>query len=157
LNFANQILALGSVRNAHDHATAQITYGTLPVTRGGTGLNSYTTGYFLRASSGSALAQRSPAQVLADISASHTSHTHTAVNGLYLQRYTSSFVGVGSNRVVYISGFNSTNYCVSITPTSNPLGNLGEIYVLKYDGYFRVYNTGTSTASFDAIVTGAPA
>ena len=157
LNFANQILALGSVKNSHTHDTAQITSGTLPVSRGGTGLSSYTTGYFLRASSGSTLAQRSPAQVLADIGAAPAVHSHNVVNNLTMQRYESTFAGVGSNRYISISGFNSTNYSVTITPTSNPGGNLGEVYVLKYAGYFRVYNSGTSTASFNAIVIGSPA
>jgi len=81
-------------------------------------------------------------------------HTHDSVNGLKIARYESSFAGAGSYRTVYISGFNSTNYGVSITPTSNPGGNIGEYYVTKYSGYFEVRNSGTSQASFDAIVTG---
>jgi len=81
-------------------------------------------------------------------------HTHNSVNGLKIARYESSFAGAGSYRTVYISGFNSTNYGVSITPTSNPGGNIGEYFVTKYSGYFEVRNSGTSQASFDAIVTG---
>jgi len=157
LNFANQILALGSVKNSHTHAGSEITSGVVSAVNGGTGLSSYTIGNFLRANSTTTLAQRTPAQVLSDISASHTSHTHTAVNGLTMQRYASSFTGNTSNRIVYISGFNSTNYSVSITPTSDTSGNLGDVYAVKYDGYFRVYNTGTSVASFEAIVVGSPA
>ncbi len=52
------------------------TTGTLAANRGGTGLSSFTTGNFLRASGTSTLAQRTPAQVLGDISAAHVDHTH---------------------------------------------------------------------------------
>jgi len=60
---------------AHNHAAAAITSGTLPVDRGGTGIASYTVGNFVRASGATALEQRTPTQVLADISAAPLSHT----------------------------------------------------------------------------------
>jgi hypothetical protein len=155
--FANQILALGSVKNSHTHAASEITSGTLATARGGTGLSSFTSGSYFYASSSSTISQRTSAQVLSDIGAAPVSHTHDEIAGLTMRRYASTFAGAGSSRIVYISGFSSTNYSVSITPTSNPGGHLGEVYVSKSIGYFYVYNTGTSTVGFDASVIGTAA
>ena len=52
--------------------------GTVPVSQGGTGLTVYTAGNYVRAASANALEQRTPAQVLADIGAAASGHTHTA-------------------------------------------------------------------------------
>lgn len=54
---------------AHNHAATEITSGTLAVARGGTGIASYTAGNYIYASAATTLAQRTPAQVLSDISA----------------------------------------------------------------------------------------
>jgi len=81
-------------------------------------------------------------------------HTHTVVNGQKVARYSGSFAGTGSYREIATTGFSGTSYAVNITATSNGSGNTGDIYVLKYTNYFRVYNTGTGTGTFDAIVVG---
>lgn len=62
--------------------TLAITYsGTaLPVANGGTGITSYTTNNYIRASGATTLEQRTPAQVLSDIGAAASSHTHVAAN-----------------------------------------------------------------------------
>ena len=48
----------------HAHSAADITTGTLAVARGGTGISSYTTGRYLRASGTSSLEQRTPRRCL---------------------------------------------------------------------------------------------
>ena len=60
----------------HPHSAADITSGTVAVARGGTGISSFTTGNYIRSSGTSALEQRTPAQVLSDIGAAATAHTH---------------------------------------------------------------------------------
>lgn len=75
--WANNTLTAGMLPS-HTHAATDITSGTLPVARGGTGLASYTVGNFIYASGTTTLAQRTPAQVRADIGAAATSHTHAA-------------------------------------------------------------------------------
>lgn len=52
--------------------------GTLPVTRGGTGLASYTIGNYLSAATSTTLQQRTPSQVLSDIGGAEVSHVHSA-------------------------------------------------------------------------------
>src|SRR5690606_23224035 len=68
---------IGAAPASHTHTWDQITNGTLPVARGGTGLSSLTAGNYLRAASSSAFEQRTPAQVLSDIGAAPASHTHS--------------------------------------------------------------------------------
>jgi len=52
--------------------------GTVPVNQGGTNITSYTANNYIRASGSTTLEQRTPAQVLTDIGAAASSHTHTA-------------------------------------------------------------------------------
>ena len=54
--------------------------GTLPATRGGTGMNIYTANNYIRALSPSALEQRTPSQVLVDIGGAPVSHMHGDLN-----------------------------------------------------------------------------
>src|SRR5690606_16449461 len=68
---------IGAAPASHNHSASQITSGTLPVARGGTGLSSLTAGSYLRASSSSAFELRTPAQVRSDIGAAPASHTHS--------------------------------------------------------------------------------
>jgi len=57
---------------AHNHIATEITSGTLAVDRGGTGIASYTTGNYIRASGATTLEQRTPAQVATDIGITFT-------------------------------------------------------------------------------------
>lgn len=63
---------------SHSHSTENITTGTLTVDRGGTGIASYTSGNYIYASASNTLAQRTPAQVLSDIGAALSTHSHAA-------------------------------------------------------------------------------
>jgi hypothetical protein len=77
-----QVLAdIGAATSGHGHALtdAGIT-GTLPATKGGTGLASFTTGNYINAASASTLQQRTPANVLSDIGAAAASHVHSAAD-----------------------------------------------------------------------------
>ena len=60
---------IDAAQTSHSHSASDITSGTLAVARGGTGIASYTIGNFIYASAATTLAQRTPAQVLSDISA----------------------------------------------------------------------------------------
>ncbi|MGK5677506.1 GDSL-type esterase/lipase family protein [Actinoplanes sp. URMC 104] len=74
----------GKAATSHQHAAGDITSGTLPTGRGGTGMNSFTAGGYVRAASSSALEQRTAAQVLSDIGAAAAAHSHATsdVSGL---------------------------------------------------------------------------
>ena len=69
--------AVGYAMDTHNHSASEITLGTLPAIRGGTGISSYTTGNFLRAGGATTIEQRTPAQVLADIDAVGLSNDQT--------------------------------------------------------------------------------
>jgi hypothetical protein len=76
-----------------------------------------------------------------------------APNVINIQSCACSFAGTSGVEIT-ISDVGSTNYRVSITPTQNACGNLGEIWVTKTSGTkFTVYNSGTATTSFDWMVT----
>ena len=46
----------------------------------------------------------------------------------------------------------STDYYVSLTNTSNPGGNLGEVYIDKTVNGFTVYNSGTANTTFEYLL-----
>ncbi len=154
-NFAEQVLIQGSSKNAHTHSISDISSGTLSVPYGGTGRSTLTTGYYLTGNGIGQVGMKSPATVLTEIGAAASNHTHTVVNGFTIRLFSGTFAGAGSYRSVSIPMFNST-YAVSIIPVGDTGGNLGEVYVVKYTGSFRVYNTGSATSSFEAIVIGQP-
>ena len=72
---------------SHNHAASAINSGTLssdrlptvPVSKGGTGLTTLTSGSFLKGNGTSAVTLRTPAQVLSDIGAAPSSHNHDTV------------------------------------------------------------------------------
>lgn len=75
----------GYAASSHTHDASHIVSGTLSVSRGGTGLSSYTSGGYIYASGPTTLAQKTPAQVLSDIGAAPSSHTHATLSvGSYL-------------------------------------------------------------------------
>ena len=69
---------------SHNHAASAINSGTLssdrlptvPVSKGGTGLTTLTSGSFLKGNGTSAVTLRTPAQVLSDIGAAASNHNH---------------------------------------------------------------------------------
>jgi len=61
----------------------------------------------------------------------------------------SNFAGVTGVDITMSSPKTSTNYRVLITPTEDPAGNLGEVYVdRKTTTSFTVYNSGTAVTGF---------
>jgi hypothetical protein len=82
---------IGAAASSHSHSAADVTSGTLAVARGGTGIASYTTGNYVRASGATTLEQRTPSQVLSDISAAASGHTHSG-----LRVADSGFISTGS-------------------------------------------------------------
>lgn len=61
---------------------------------------------------------------------------------------TNTFAGP-AGKAVTITTMADTNYHVSVTPTANPGGNLGEVWVVNNSvTQFTVYNSGSATTSF---------
>ena len=81
----NTLAEAGIAAASHNHSAANITSGTLAVARGGTGIASYGTGNYIRASAATTLQQRTPAEVLSDIGAAAASHTHAISDVTNLQ------------------------------------------------------------------------
>ena len=192
LNFANQILTLGSAKNAHSHTGNQIgteisnaahDIGTAQTLRwkrygnnhvifdasnstspAGTSVSnadpyhSWAAGYptLMGWDGNNTFGVRVDRAKYADStgSANYANNSGT-VGGLKMARYSSTFASATGNRVVYHSGFSGTNYNAHVTPTSATSAQLGDVYVIKYSGYVRVYNTGTHTGSFDLTIIGS--
>lgn len=74
-------------------SATKITSGTLSVARGGTGIASYTTSNYIRASGSTTLEQRTPSQVKSDIDASNK---HFVVNTQTGASYTLALVDDGA-------------------------------------------------------------
>lgn len=76
-----EVLAdIGAAASTHNHAASDINTGTLAVARGGTGVASVTSGSYLRGAGTSALVERTPSEVLADIGAAASSHAHATTD-----------------------------------------------------------------------------
>lgn len=215
INFANQILALGSVKNAHTHYGSQTitsvsnasrdigvaeilrwkAYGnghvifdasagtapdgssvsrtnpdvywstsSRPTLMGWNGSNTYgvRVDSCRRADSAANADNATNANYATNAGHSSTSNYSTTsgtannaekVLGLTVKKGSAQF-NSSSGRTVYISGFSNSGYAVSITPKSNPNGNLGEVWYTKYTDRFIVYNSGTFTGWFDYIIIG---
>jgi len=115
-----QVLAdIGAAASSHTHDASAITTGsfstsvlpTIPVTKGGSGLTSVTSGYYLRGNGTSAMSARSPSQVLSDIGAAASSHTHSAT-AITTGTLPASRGGTG------ISSFTAGNYIRAASSTS---------------------------------------
>lgn len=85
---------------SHTHSTSDIISGTLPVIRGGTGISSYITGNYIRASSTSTLEAVSPSTVLSDIGAAPLSHTHAIQNIIGLEDALNAKLNSNDSRIV---------------------------------------------------------
>jgi hypothetical protein len=55
----------------------------------------------------------------------------------------------GNTGTVINHSIGHLNYSVSVTPTGNPNGYLGEVWVEKSINSFKVYCSGTAKTSFD--------
>jgi hypothetical protein len=65
----------------------------------------------------------------------------------------SNFAGLGGFiQITLPTNPGDTNYLVSVTPCEATNGNLGETWVEKSNGSFKVYNTGAATTKFDWFV-----
>lgn len=69
--------AVGYAMDTHTHSAADITLGTLPAIRGGTGISSYTQGNYIYAQADNVLGQKTPAGLLQDIDAVGTYNVQT--------------------------------------------------------------------------------
>ena len=78
LKTASEVLStIGAAPSSHDHSASNITGGTLPVKRGGTGLSTITAGSFLVGNGTGAISQRTASEVLSIIGAAPSSHNHS--------------------------------------------------------------------------------
>ena len=68
----------GAAAASHNHDASEIISGTLSVSRGGTGRSALTSGSFLKGNAQGAVTMRTPAEVLSDIGAAASGHTHSA-------------------------------------------------------------------------------
>src|SRR5690606_33473285 len=121
---------IGAAPASHNHSASQITSGTLPVARGGTGLSSLTAGSYLRASSSSAFELRTPAQVRSDIGTAPASHTHSPAD-----------VGLG----------NVPNYGIA-TQSEAEAGSVNNKYMPPLRTKQAIDASGTSQATANTLV-----
>lgn len=77
-----------------------------------------------------------------------TIEDHIIVTGAF--RGSSTFNSINGRFIPFNVG--NTNYTPVITPSANPNGYLGEIWIIKATNGFTVYNSGTATTSFDYTV-----
>ena len=59
----------------------------------------------------------------------------------------STFAGPAGRTIAHDLGH--TDYNVTVTPTDDPLGFLGEVWVIKSANAVVVYNSGSATTSFE--------
>ena len=151
----------------HEHATGDITSGTLGVARGGTGIASYTTGNYLRASGATTLQQRTPAQVRSDIGAAGSGDVDDKVSkagdtmtGVLEMRHTIRFGNVSDindrtinttvrNAFIRVQGGNLTNFGANLIMCGDQSSNPNQ-------GYLRVGYTDRLRWSNDGVVTWGP-
>lgn len=114
---------------SHSHNANEITTGTLEVARGGTGISSYTSGNFLRASGATTLEQRTPAQVRSDIGAMATSGgTFTGTVTFNAGIIANSSMTVNNNSPIYLRTQSGTPLSILYMSSAN-LVHLGDIAV----------------------------
>jgi len=75
----------------------------------------------------------------------------TTVGGKYIKSGSSTFNSTTGRTIAHTVG--NTAFEISITPTANPGGYLGEVWVIKAANTFTVYNSGSSTVGFDWVLT----
>ncbi len=128
-----QDITIEAVPSVHNHSATEITSGTLGVARGGTGLASYTAGNYINASNSTTLQQRTPAQVLSDIGAASSTHSH-AFSAITSKPTTLS--GYGITDAASSSHMHTMENLSNVTVTSNSSGE-----ILKWNGTAWVNNT----------------
>lgn len=65
-------------------------------------------------------------------------------------RDSSTFNGLTGVEVAHALGH--TDYVVSILPSANPVGGLGDVWVVKATNKFTVYNSGSATTAFEYVL-----
>lgn len=130
------IITLGTVTTGTWQGTA------IGAAYGGTGISTYTTNNYIRASSSTTLEQRTPSEVLGDIGAAASSHNHTLAS---LEDVDLDGVEEG-NILVY----NEEGDWVASAPTPGvSIGTIGQIPYTDSDGedfdYSSVLTFGSST------------
>lgn len=65
-------------------------------------------------------------------------------------RGASTFNGTVGTIITHTIG--TTNYDVVVTPTANPNGYLGEVWVVKANNNFKVCNSGTAVTAFSYMI-----
>lgn len=71
-------------------------------------------------------------------------------------RGSSTFNGYSTGRVISHS-IGSIDYDVRVTPTADPSGQLGEVWVIKGETSCTIKNSGSATTAFDYVITPWPA
>lgn len=66
---------------------------------------------------------------------------------LSIQEGSNSFNG--SNGVTITHNLGTTNFRVAITPTADPQGYLGDVWVIKASNTMTIYNSGSFRGTFD--------
>lgn len=138
---AQVISDIGAASVVHNHATSDIVTGVFGVTRGGTGLSSYTTGNYIYASGSTTLAQHTPAQVLSTIGAAASSHTHSISD---LTSGTLAVTNGGTGRISH------TAYMPIVGGTTTT-GAQQSVALGSAIGQALLYQGSTASPSFGAI------
>ena len=120
-----QVLSdIGAAASSHEHAAGDITSGSFGVARGGTGRSTLTSGSYLVGNGTSNVSLKTPSEVLSDIGAAASSHTHQ-----YL--YTSddlhrTYISTNNNIVIQSRSTTSDSYTTagyaavsSVAPTAS--------------------------------------
>lgn len=74
---------------------------------------------------------------------------------MYIEKGIGNFNSRDGSIVFLKTPLNNSDYAVTVEPTENTNGALGEIFIAhKSDSYFEVRNTGSFKGTFNYIVVG---
>lgn len=77
-----------------------------------------------------------------------------AVSGAGTIRGSSTFNTTSGRAITHDLG--TTSFVITITPTANPNGTIGEVWVAKTTSTVTVYNSGSFTGAFDYVIFYTP-
>lgn len=147
--------------SSHNHAASAINSGTLssdrlptvPVSKGGTGLTTLTSGSFLKGNGTSAVTLRTPAQVLSDIGAAPSDHNHDSVYSKLGHTHTYEDVGAAPASHTHAAG-DITSGTLGVARGGTGRASLTSGYFLRGNGTGAV--TLTAAADVVAAIGAAP-